>query len=47
MRQYAERENRRERVPAQLEEEITVSFGPFTLTGTMDRLDYRGGGGYS
>ena len=47
LRQYAERENRLERVPALLEEEITVSFGPFTLTGKVDRLDFTEDGGYS
>jgi len=47
LRAYAERENQLQRVTAEVETEIIVAFGPFTLTGRIDRLDFAEDGGYS
>ena len=40
LRLYADLEQRRNRVPAYLEKKISVSYGPYTLTGKIDRVDF-------
>lgn len=47
LRRYCETEDRRQRVPAFLERPLRVEFGPYILTGTVDRLDFTETGGYS
>jgi RecB family exonuclease len=47
LRKYCERENAAERTPAYLEHKLRVEFGPYILTGTVDRLDFSESGGYS
>lgn len=47
LRSYCEVENRKQRVPAYLEHRLRVEFGPYILTGTVDRLDFTETGGYS
>jgi RecB family exonuclease len=47
LRRYCERENGAERAPAFLEHKLRVEFGPYILTGTVDRLDFSPSGGYS
>ena len=47
LRLYCDRENRKGRVPAHLEQKVQASYGPFTLTGKVDRIDFIPGGGYS
>lgn len=47
LRLYHQTESARERVPAYLEHKLRVPFGPYTLTGVVDRLDFADGGGYS
>ena len=47
LRRYCERENEAQRVPAYLEHPIRFSFGPYTLNGKVDRIDYSGENGYS
>jgi len=40
LRMYADLESRRNRVPAYLEKKLSVPFGPYTLTGKIDRVDF-------
>src|SRR5215831_1773994 len=40
LRRYCERENQKGRVPAYLEHTLKVEFGPYILTGQVDRLDF-------
>jgi len=40
LRLYADLESRRNRVPAYLEKKLSVPFGPYTLTGKIDRVDF-------
>ena len=40
LRLYADLEGRRNRVPAYLEKKLSVPFGPYTLTGKIDRVDF-------
>ena len=47
LRRYCESENQKQRVPAYLEHRLRVAFGPYTLTGTIDRIDFATGQGYS
>ena len=47
LRIYARNERERARVPAYLEHPLKVEFGPYLLTGTVDRLDFTPGGGYA
>lgn len=47
LRLYCERENRKGRIPAHLEHKIRAPFGPYTLTGAVDRIDLLPDGGYS
>lgn len=47
LRRYCERENEKQRVPAFLEHTLKVEFGPYILTGQVDRLDFTDTGGYS
>jgi RecB family exonuclease len=46
LKEYAERENREERVPAYVEEEISLAFGPYYAFGRIDRLDFTPGNRY-
>ena len=39
LRRYCEVENEKARVPAYLEHPLQVVFGPYTLTGKVDRID--------
>jgi len=47
LRLYCDVERHKARVPAHLEHRIRVAFGPYTLTGKVDRIDFLPGGGYS
>jgi DNA helicase-2/ATP-dependent DNA helicase PcrA len=47
LRLYCDRENRKGRIPAHLEHKIRAPYGPYTLTGTVDRIDFTGDGGFS
>jgi CRISPR/Cas system-associated exonuclease Cas4 (RecB family) len=47
LRRYCESENQKGRVPAYLEHTLTVAFGPYTLTGKIDRLDFTDSHRYS
>lgn len=47
LRLYYETEWHNARVPAYLEHPLRVEFGPYILTGTVDRLDFTPTGGYS
>jgi CRISPR/Cas system-associated exonuclease Cas4 (RecB family) len=47
LRLYASNEREKGRVPAYLEHPLKVEFGPYLLTGTVDRLDFTPGGGYA
>ena len=47
LRRYAERENRLKRIPAQLEQVVKLSFGPYNLSGVIDRIDLRDDNRYS
>lgn len=47
LRLYCDRENRKGRIPAHLEHKIRTPYGPYTLTGTVDRIDFTGDGGFS
>lgn len=40
LRLYADLERRRNRVPAYLEKKLSVPFGPYVLTGKIDRVDF-------
>ena len=40
LRRYCETENQKKRVPAYLEHALRISFGPYTLVGIVDRLNY-------
>ena len=40
LRQYCELENQKQRVPAFLEHTVRVAFGPYNLTGKIDRIDF-------
>ena len=44
---YARNEREKGRVAAYLEHPLKVEFGPYLLTGTLDRLDFTPGGGYA
>lgn len=39
LRRYCEAENQKQRIPAYLEHTLQVPFGPYTLTGKIDRID--------
>lgn len=41
LRRYAERENRLKRLPTHTEQVVRMSFGPFNLSGVIDRIDIR------
>jgi DNA helicase-2/ATP-dependent DNA helicase PcrA len=47
LRRYCETENQKGRVPAYLEHTLQFPFGPYTLTGKIDRLDFTEGKSYS
>lgn len=47
LRTYARNEKEKGRVPAYLEHPLKVEFGPYVLTGTVDRLDLAPESGYS
>jgi RecB family exonuclease len=47
LRRYCAAENEKGRVPAQLEYTVRFAFGPYTLTGKIDRLDFGDGDRYS
>jgi DNA helicase-2/ATP-dependent DNA helicase PcrA len=47
LRRYCEVENGKGRVPAQLEHTIRFAFGPYELTGKIDRLDFCDSGRFS
>jgi len=47
LRAYCERENSKGRVVAYTEHKLSVPFGPYTLTGSIDRMDFTESGGYS
>ena len=47
LRRYCEAENHKGRVPAYLEHPLKVSFGPYTLAGKIDRLDFSASKSYS
>ncbi|MEO7716818.1 MAG: PD-(D/E)XK nuclease family protein [Capsulimonas sp.] len=40
LRMYCDNEQRKRRVPAHLEKKVRCSFGPYTLTGKVDRIDF-------
>ena len=40
LRRYCETENQKKRIPAYLEHALRISFGPYTLVGIVDRLDF-------
>jgi DNA helicase-2/ATP-dependent DNA helicase PcrA len=44
LRLYADLERRRNRVPAYLEQKISDPFGPYVLTGKIDRVDFAADG---
>ena len=47
LRRYCKTENQKGRVPAYLEHTLTFAFGPYTLTGKIDRLDFTDSKSYS
>lgn len=47
LRQYCRLENQKQRVPVHLEHSVKFAFGPYYLTGKIDRLDYTSGSAYS
>ena len=47
LRRYCQAENQKQRVPAYLEHSLTIPFGPYTLTGKIDRLDFTESKSYS
>jgi RecB family exonuclease len=47
LRRYCQTENRKQRVPAYVEHTLQVPFGPYTLTGKLDRIDFTDGHAYS
>lgn len=47
LRRYCEVENEKARVPVYLELPIKVAFGPYTLTGKVDRIDFAENNRYS
>ena len=47
LRRYCQTENQKRRVPAYLEHPLKVAFGPYTLTGKIDRLDFTDSKAYS
>ena len=46
MTRYIERESALRRVPVMVEQKIKTAFGPYTLQGTIDRLDFADDGKY-
>lgn len=47
LRAFAERENRLRRLPTHHEQVIRLSFGPYNLSGVVDRIDLRDDNRYS
>jgi hypothetical protein len=47
LRRYCQTENRKQRVPAYIEHTIQFPFGPYTLTGKLDRIDFTDRHAYS
>jgi RecB family exonuclease len=47
LRRYCETENGKNRVPAYLEHPLKVAFGPYQLTGKIDRIDFTDSSSYS
>ncbi len=47
LRRYCDVENEKARIPAYLEYPLQVAFGPYTLTGKVDRIDFADDGRYS
>ena len=47
LKRFAERESAKGRVTAEVERKIVHPFGPYTLVGSVDRLDFTDDGGYS
>jgi DNA helicase-2/ATP-dependent DNA helicase PcrA len=47
LRHYCQTENRKQRIPAYIEHTIQFPFGPYTLTGKIDRIDFTEGKSYS
>lgn len=47
LRRYCETENQKGKVPAYLEHTLTVAFGPYNLTGKIDRIDFTDSHRYS
>ena len=47
LQRYCQAENQKGRVPAYLEHTLTFAFGPYTLTGKIDRIDFTNSKSYS